>query len=234
MALSILRNGDTIRGLSPEVMNSKPYRSRFLLCCLLIVAAWAISAQGQSGRRQPKAPPAAPIPTPTPEPTPEPKKEKAPDLGFIVASDSGSAFENFPLAYYDAAMYGCADRLRSGSSASVTVSQGTMHRGEAIKKAKAETTTYVVLLRLVLDEMYARSYDDLELDYVVFAPKTAKVVTSGRTYLNINRRGPIIVGPTSRGPLYREQLVRRAGEDAGSKILKKMNLDVPVIRSTVN
>lgn len=134
-------------------------------------------------------------------------------------------------------MYGCADRLRSGSSANVTVSQGTMHRGEAIKKAKAETTTYVVLLRLVLDEMYARSYDDLELDYVVFAPKTAKVVTSGRTYLSINRQGPIIVGPTSRGSsgsLYRVQLVKRAGEDAGSKILKAMNLDVVVPKASVN
>lgn len=196
-----------------------------------------MSAQGQSGRRQPKAPPAAPIPTPTPEPTPAPKKEKQSDLGFIVASDSGSAFDNFPLGYYDAAMFGCADRLRSGSSADVTVSQGTMNRGEAIKKAKAETTTYVVLLRLVLDEMYARSYDDLELDYVVFAPKTAKVVTSGRTYLNINRRGPVVVGPTSRGPsgpLYRQQLVKHAGEDAGTKILKAMNLDIVVPRSSVN
>ena len=81
-------------------------------------------------------------------------------------------------------MRGCADRLRSHSSAHVTVAQGNMSRGEAIKKAKAETTTYVVLLRLVLDQMYARSYDDLELDYVVFAPQTAKVITSGRTYLS--------------------------------------------------
>lgn len=108
-----------------------------------------------------------------------------------------------------------------------------MNRGEAIKKAKAETKTYVVLMRLVLDEMYARSYDDLEIDFVVFAPQTAKVVTSGRAYLNVNRKGPIVVAPTSRGSsgaLYREELIRRAGENAGDRILKALNLNVPVLR----
>lgn len=219
-------------------MNSKQYTSRVLLFCLLIVAACAISVQAQSGRRQQKAPPAAPIPTPTPEPTPTPKEEqKKSELGFIVGADDRSAFDNMPLGYYDAAMRGCADRLRSGSSASVTVTQEGMNRAQAIKKAKGETTTYVVLLRLVLDRMYARSYDDLELDYVVFAPKTGKSVTSGRTYLNINRKGPIVVGPTSRGSsgaLYREQLLRHAGEDAASRILKSLSLDVVVPKSSAN
>src|SRR5688500_1342948 len=150
-------------------MNSKPYKSGLLLFCLLIVAACAISAEGQSGRKQRKAPPAAPVPTPTPEPTPAPKKEKdkESELGFIIAADNTSVFEVLPLSYYGAAINGCADRLRSGSSASVTVAQGTMNRSEAIKKAKAETSTYVVLIRLVLDQMYAKSYDDLEVDFTV-------------------------------------------------------------------
>ena len=212
-----------------KTMASK--QPRVLLFCLVIVAACAISALAQSGRRQPKAPPAAPVPTPTPEPTPAPKKEKdATELGFIIASDTSSVFEVLPLSYYDATMRGCADRLRSGSSAVVTVSQENMNRGEAIKKAKAETTnTYVVLVKLVLDQMYARSYDDVEVDFTVFAPKTAKVVAFGRAYQNINRKGPIVVGPTSRGSsgaLYREQLLKLAGEDAGSKILKALSLEV--------
>ena len=220
-------------------MNSKHYTSRVLLFCLLIVAACAASAHAQSGRRQPKAPPAAPVPTPTPEPTPVPKKEKDPtDLAFIIASDSSSAFEVFPLSYYDATMRGCADRLRSGSSASVTVSQGNMNRGEAIKKAKGETTnTYVVLIKLVLDRMYAKSYDDLEVDFTVFAPKTGKVVVFGRAYQNINRKGPIVVGPTSRGSsgaLYREQLLKFAGEDAANRILKSMSLDIVIPKSSAN
>ncbi|HSK65207.1 MAG TPA: hypothetical protein VK893_15240 [Pyrinomonadaceae bacterium] len=204
---------------------------------MLIVAACAISAQGQSGRRQPKAPPAAPVPTPTPEPTPEPKKEKPSELGFIIAAHKFSTFESYPWSYYDAAMRGCAEKLRSGSSADVNVVENDMNRGEAIKKAKAETTTYVVLLTLILDQMTAQSYNDLELDYVVFAPKTGKVVTTGRTYLNVNRRGPLVVGPTRRGAtgvMMREQLVRYAGEDAGERILKAMNLNTPAIKSTAN
>lgn len=222
-----------------KAMVSKHVKSRILLFCLLAVAACAISAHAQSGRRQQKPPPAAPVPTPTPEPTPEPKKEKEPsELGFIIASDNSSAFEVLPLSYYDAAMRGCADRLRSGSSASVTVSQGDMNRGEAIKKAKGETTnTYVVLIKLVLDRMYAKSYDALEVDFTVFAPKTGKVVVFGRSYQNVNRKGPIVVGPTSRGSsgaLYREQLLRFAGEDAASRILKAMNLDVVIPKASAN
>lgn len=215
-------------------MSCKPYRSESLLLFLLLMAICASVTQAQSGRRQPKAPPAAPVPTPTPEPTQEPKAEqKDPELGFIIGSDRFGTYDNYPISYYDAAMRGCADRLRSSSSAAVSVAQGNMSRGEAIKKAKGETKTYVVWIRLVLDEMTARSLDDLEIEFVVFSPQTAKVVINGRSYLNVNRKGPIIVGPTSRGPtgaLYREELIRRAGEDAGERILKALNLTIPVIR----
>lgn len=215
-------------------MNRKLYRVEPVVL-LLLVAFCAVVAQAQSGRRQPKAPPAAPIPTPTPEPTPTPKApEKEPEIGFIIGSDRfGNTTENYPISYYDAAMVGCADRLRTGSSADVSVSQTNMSRGEAIKKAKGETKTYVVWMRLVLDQMTARSLDDLEIEFVVFSPQTAKVVLNGRSYLNVNRKGPLIVGPTSRGStgaLYREELIRRAGEDAGERILKALHLNIPVIR----
>jgi hypothetical protein len=199
---------------------------------LLLLAFCAVAVQAQSGRRQVKPPPAAPIPTPTPEPTPQPKaQEPESDLGFIIGSDR-FGFDNYPISYYEAAMQGCADRLRSGSSAAVSVAQGNMNRSEAIKKAKGETETYIVYLRLVLDQTYARSLDDLEIEFVAFAPKTAKVVVNGRSYLNANRKGPIIV-PNTRGQtgaLYREELIRRAGEDAGSRILKALHLDTPVLR----
>jgi hypothetical protein len=219
----------------PETMFSKLYRSRVLFCCLLIVAACAISAQGQSGRRQQKAPPAAPVPTPTPEPTPEPKTEKKSDLGFIVAAYRYSTFESYPWSYYDAAIRGCSDKLRSSSSAEVSVVEKDMNRGEAIKRAKAETTTHVVLLTLKLDQMTAQSYDDLELEYVVFAPKTGKVVATGRTYLNGTRRGPVVVPRRGTSAvMMREQLMKEAGEEAGARILSALNLNIPVIRSTAN
>jgi len=202
----------------------------YRLTIALIIALCALSVQAQSGRRQTKPPPAAPIPTPTPEPTPVPKKEEKEDLLIYMGANRYSSYQSYPLSYYDAVLRGCADRLRAGSSASVDVTDKDFTRGEAIKKAKSEAKSYVVLLTLSLDTP-ARSYDDVALEYVVFTPGTAKVLTSGRTYQNANRRGPVIVGPTGRGSvLYREQLLQQMGEDAGERILKALHLNTPVMR----
>jgi len=201
------------------------------LAIALLISLCALTAQAQSGRRQTKPAPAAPVPTPTPEPTPAPKKA-APEseLLFVLGADRHGSFANFPYSYFDAVLLGCGERLRSSSSASVDVSQQSISRGEAIKKAKSEAGAYVVWITLTIDSM-ARSYDDLEVEYVVFAPTTAKVLTNGRTYLNGNRKGPIVVGPRgSTNGLYREQLLRQAGEDAGARILKALHLNVEVQR----
>ncbi len=177
-----------------RTMNS--LRTTFRLFCFLAIALCALSVHAQSGRRQAKVIPAAPVPTPTPEPTPIPKKEqKDAELLFFVGADHQSSYYSFPLAYYDAAMRGCVERLRSGSSASVDVTEKSLNRSDAIKRAKAEgPDSYVVMLKLALDSM-ARSYDDMVLEFVVFAPRTAKTVAFGRSYMNANRKGPIVVGP---------------------------------------
>jgi len=215
-------------------MKPKSHKLEFGLFCLLLIAVCACFAHAQSGRRQPKPPPAAPVPTPTPEPSPEPtSKPKAPELNILIGSERNTSFESYPLSYYDAVMRGCADRLRAASSVGVDVSQNDVGRGEAIKKAKASTDTHVVLIRFSLDQQTARSYDDLEIDFVMFAPKTGKVETNGTAYLAGTRKGPIVVGPrTTRttGALYREQLLKRAGEEIAGRILKVLNLNVPVTR----
>ena len=195
----------------------------------LLLVLCALSVQAQSGRRQVKPPPAAPVPTPTPEPTPIPKKaEKESELLFFVGIDRQDTFANIPLGYYDAAMGGCIDRLRSGSSADVDFTDKSLSRGEAIKRAKSETGSYVVFLTLTFDSM-ARSYDDLILDFVVFAPGTAKVATNGRSYLTGQRAGPVVVGPprgTTTSGLYLEQRLKLAGEDAADRILKALHLNI--------
>src|SRR5215213_11113509 len=200
------------------------------LVVTLLIALCALSVQAQSGRRKTQPAPAAPVPTPTPEPTPVPKNEEKTDLLFFIGADRNSSYATYPFSYYDAVVKGCADRLRAGSSASVDITDRDLSRGEAIKKAKSEARSYVVLLTLTFDTL-ARSYDDLILEFVVFTPGTAKVVTTGRSYPTANRRGPVIVGPTSRGSgLYREQLLEQAGEDAGNRILKALHLNTPVMR----
>ena len=203
-------------------------RHRHLAAVLLVVTC-ALSVQAQSGRRQVKPEPAAPVPTPTPEPTPIPKKEhKEPELFFFLGANR-ETMASFSYSYYDAALRGCAERLRVGSSAGVDTTYKDFSRGEAIKKAKADSKTYVVLLTVRLDDP-ATSYEDLIVEYNVFAPGTAKVLTTGRSYQRATRTSPVIVGPSSRNSsvLYREDLLRMAGEEAANKILKALNLAVQI------
>ena len=151
-------------------------------------------------------------------------KEKEAELVFLVASERNTVDIAIPFHYYDVARRACADRLRSRSSADVDEAQRDMSRSEGIQKAKSSQRTYVVLLSLVFDTMSNR-YDDLQLDFILLEPVTAKVVLTGRSYLNANRAGPLIVNPTGRtSALYREQLLRNAGEDAADRILKKMKV----------
>jgi hypothetical protein len=202
------------------------------LTSLLLIVLCAIAIQAQSGRRQKKPTPAAPVQTPSPEPSPSPKNdEKEPELMFFVSADRNSTFASIPFTFYDAAVSGCAGRLRSGSSATVDTSQRDMSRSEAIKKAKAETTGYVVLLSFTFDTMSGmrRTYEDLVLEFVVFAPATAKVVTTGRSYMNSNRAGAVVVGRrrTQTG-IFHEGAVVDAGEDAANRILKALHLNLPI------
>ena len=200
---------------------------------MLVIAFCSLSLQAQSGRRRTVPPPAAPVPTPTPEPTPTPKKStKENELLFFLGANRNAGYSSFPYSYFDAALRGCAEKLRSGSSASVDITNKDLSRGEAIKRAKAETRTYVVLITLTIDTLTARSYDDLVLEYVVFAPGTAKSAASGRAYMNGRRAGPVVVGPPTgtTGGLFREEMLKRAGEDAGERILKSLHLDAPVVR----
>ncbi len=146
---------------------------------------------------------------------------------IFIGADRTDSFSNFPFSYYDAVVLGCANRLRA-SSASIDISNQSLNRGDAIKKAKADTKTYVVLLTLKYDTM-ASSYDDMILEFVVFTPGTAKVAVNGRSYPNAKRAGPVIASPRgSTNVLYREQLLKLAGEDAGDRILKSLHLDVEI------
>ena len=198
---------------------------------MLVIALCVWTVHAQSGRKHVKPAPAAAVPTPTPEPTPTPKKaDKESDLLFVIGANRNDSFAMLPFTYYDAVVRGCADRLRTGSSAAVDVTNDSVSRGEAIERAKAEPKSYVVLLNLKFDNM-SRQSDELILEYIVFAPTTAKIVTQGHSYMTPNRAGPVIVGPSTRGPtsgIYREQLLRQAGEDAGNRILKALHLDVTI------
>jgi len=196
-----------------------------LLLVLVAILAFVTITQAQSGRRRTTPAPAAPVPTPTPDPTPKPKQESKSELGFIVGIDQSDSFNSLPLTYYSTVLNACADELRHNSSATVdTANQLT--RSEAIKKAKSEKTTYVVYLRFTGISMSNSSNQEAELEFIVYAPTTAKVATSGKSYKNANRKGPIVVQPPggSGNIVYEEQLLRRAAEDAADRILKSLHI----------
>ena len=219
-------------GSSYPKMNSR--NTMRAICICLAVLLCSLTAHAQSGRRQQRTEPAAPVPTPTPEPTPKPKtEEKAPDQIFVVGADRNGTYSMYPSSFYDAVVAGCAEALSRGSSAGVDPTSKAVDRGEAIKRAKQDNKTYVVFLELNTPAMGSssnNSYDQIEVGYTVFAPGTGKVATSGRAYQSSNRAGPVVVGPTGTGgssALYREQILKRAGEQAGERILRALHLDIP-------
>lgn len=212
-------------------MSIRPASTALGLSVALLTALCCLSIYAQSGRRKTPPPAVAPVPTPTPEPTPEPtpKRDENAIMILVAIGDRGLDMARYPSTFNEAAAIGCAERLTKQSSAMVDLARQEMTRGEAISKAKAGKS-YVVLISLIEDRMSVSSsgYADLEVDYVVFAPGDAKVKASGKTYENTQRKGPLVVGPRGRAvnlPSFREEMLRRAGEDAADRILKALHLD---------
>jgi hypothetical protein len=200
-----------------------------------LILSCALLVQAQSGRRQQRVEPAAPIPTPTPEPTPTPKEDKKEsEFVLFVGMDRGGAFNRYQYSFYDAALMGCADELRKNASARVEFATKELTRSEAISKAKSDSKVYVVYLQLRNpmsgSATAAETGDQIELEYTVFAPVTAKTATSGTSFQNARRAGPVIMSPTGNGStnvMYRHELLKRAGEDAAHRILKALHLNDP-------
>ena len=205
-----------------------------IVCASLLFSLNALVGSAQSGRRLPKAA------APPPEEKREAKSsEKSKDdekarVAIILGIDGRHLSFNVPTYFYDAVLQSCADRLRDAPSVKLNVTGRDMNRGEAIKLAKSQKEAYVALLDLRTEglgsgSMSSDSYDEILIDYVVFAPETAKVTTSGRSYQRAYRKGPIVVGPrTGRtSPIYAEQMLRQAARDAAERILSALHLIIP-------
>ena len=209
-------------------MNSQIKIASSLLFFFVALCAFSMTAHTQSGRRQPKSQPSAPVPTPTPEPTPAPKQETRSELSFLVGIDRSNMYNYFPMSYYKTVVDGCASTISNGSDAKVTTSED-LSRADAVKAAKAQQKGYVVWLHLAGRTIDPSEYvrdSEIEIEYVVFAPGTAKIATSGRTYQNAARKGPVVVQPPGRtnNPVYVERMLKFAAEDAGERILRALHL----------
>lgn len=203
-----------------------------LVMIAVAVALISMTATAQSGRRLPKAA-SNPAPSPTAEPATKPAEKPKAALKLIVGADRGY-IANMPLYLSSSALKGCVDRLDAAPSVDITVSSRDVNRGEAIKTAKAQKEAYVVWLELGSDRMRMGSevdINELYLQYVVFAPTTAKITTSGRTYPAGYGRGRVIVNPggipgRNNWP-YMEQAVKQAGRAAAERILDALLGELP-------
>ncbi|MGH9968865.1 MAG: hypothetical protein ACREBG_13850 [Pyrinomonadaceae bacterium] len=204
-----------------------------VVAAVTLITVFAGTVASQSGRRLPRS---TPVAAPSPETTPvekKPPEETKPALSFIVGSERhGNPFQ-IPSYFFDSVVQACADRLDDSPSVKVDIAHRDMNRGEAIKRAKAEKETYVVLLDLRLESMRSGNDADLRdiyVEYWVFAPTTAKLATSGHAYQQGYRKGPVVVAPGIPGRTnvaYTEQLLKQAAREVAERILAAMRDRMP-------
>ena len=168
-----------------------------------------------------------PLPVSTPEPTPPPskpaEKPKA-AFTFIIGMDRYGDFSRIPLYVSNGVLRTCASRLES---VRVEVATRDLGRGDAILRAKSEKEAFVVWLQLVPDTFSGRagSNDDpynVNIEYIVLAPTTAKQVTSGRVFPAYRKRG-VILNPKNSGINGNYQL-NQAAEETAERILSHFHI----------
>lgn len=209
--------------------NSRSTQLQIMLVAIAILMS-AITVTAQSGRRSPKTNPVS-VPLPTPDPTPTPKpKEPPPVFVLIVGMERYSDLnENVPMMSYSSALSACADRLDRPLSVKVQSLESDMSRAQAIETAKESKDIHVVWLRLRSDITAAEATSnatDLHVEYTVFAPGNAKIVTSGRAFQGHGKGGVVAGAPPNarNSPWYREYLIRQVAERAAERILDALKL----------
>jgi hypothetical protein len=206
---------------------------------LAAACALAAGAAAQSGRR--KTAPKSPVPQATPEPAGEsesgPRREESRAnvvASFIVMAEEDASFWVDSVTRSDV-LESFTTRLRRSPSVSVSdAGRGT--RGEAVRRAKAEDASHVVLLA-VEEEMGAPSSRNTQradqrsliIRTYVFAPKTGALKFSDTVYQRAVRQSVGVGGvrlpvPTRTISRYPSQLeLRQAAQDAADRILSRFN-----------
>jgi hypothetical protein len=189
--------------------------------CLLIIASAAL---GQSGRKQKKPdqqPPVQGINQPearvTPEPPAAPEKPKEKEKGPVIMVGTELPDMNISSFYTDIARQACAREMRQVPTLQINEARD-LHRSDAIKAAKNDERTTVVLMELRASSVDAGGFD---LRYTIFEPKTAKVIGTGSGY-PAQPNDSLPLPPI--GATRAEIMVEWAGRDVGRQVLKKLKL----------
>ena len=194
-----------------------------LICLLLSVAI----ASAQSGRKQKKSDPQPPVQgvnqpetrvTPEPESTQEKPKDKGPQKTIMIMTSMPDMA--IPLYYVDGARQGCLSELRENLKTVDLRESRNQTRSDAIKTAKEDERTYVVLIDTEYDRM-GSSGSSIDLRYTIFEPKTGKVLGTGSGYPSQpSGRMPVPPVGGSRDQIYVELM----GRDIARQVMKKLGL----------
>jgi len=201
---------------------------------VVFVLSFASTSPAQSGRR---ARPSTPVPVPTPEPTPaptpnSPSQKPKPRLTFLVGLDRFNGFANIPSYAYEGVLQSLVDRLEKAPGVEVASAQTDISRTDAIRKAKGEKDGYVVWVQLQIDTMSDSQNSrtpDLVVEYVVFAPATAKPIMSGGAYTRSQRNRGIIPLPRT-SSVYGDRYLNQAAQEAADRILAAFHIQAPPIK----
>lgn len=212
---------------------------------LLMLVAFAGAGYGQAGRRvqPPKNDP--PVPKAA-EPAAVVRKEQpeAAMISLLVGSYS-PPMRQLARGAEDLLQGAVVQRLRDSKSLKLGVEE-SMTRGEANKRAKAETAAYILWLELKNDRMTfdptGRSdirTEDLYIQFVVLEPKTGKVKAQGNVYLrptSSSRIGGIGIGRSLPRcypqPVYNvEFAIIEAGIETAERVFHAFSLLAPPLCS---
>jgi hypothetical protein len=146
-------------------------------------------------------------------------------LQIVIGIERFDSFSSISIVTYDDVLRSCAQRLDEPQSVTVERVERSMSRSEASNRAKAEKSAYVVWLRVREDEMSSNTTgtpNNVYIEYVVFAPITSKVVSSGSAYPR--KRGTI----SSRTPgVNGDREVIEAARTVANKILAALQMHIP-------
>ena len=164
----------------------------FGLAALILLFGLIDSTEAQSGRRAAKPQPAStPTPTPASPSTPDSPNTDlplTPVLGGLqqkVQLIIGRQPTRRHLQSEDVIFANFVKRLSQYPNVLAT-SVGDLNHTEAVIRARTETESFVVLLSFEIDNFQRGTIilnsPDLQIDYLVLAPRTGKKQTTGKVY----------------------------------------------------
>jgi hypothetical protein len=138
--------------------------------------------------------------------------------------DLNDGFASVSLNTMNGVKKSLGQRLAEPDGIRVEISQRSMSRGDAVERAKGEKDLYVIWVQVKNDTMKSAQTDNQTafIEYTVFAPGTAKAMTSGSIFPG-NRSRDILGRRTT--DIDGDYSMNRAAREVADRILAKFGRD---------